>query len=142
MSAVFHTKVHVHTVKNEMENRTLAFANPENLTKAQLEGRLVEPDPAVPCGMRLLRDGSPLGRRHARLEVFEQRGPGNGGVITAQFSYTELVPVLDGDPLAQGDTPVGGGNGFVKRGVADEKAPWVAEIIVRDGKKFASIVAI
>jgi len=142
MSATFHTKVHVHTIKNEMENRTMAFANPENLTKDQLEGRLVEPDAGVPCGMKLLTDGAPLGRRHARLEIFEKRGPGNGGVITAQFSYSELVPVKDGDPLAQGDTPVGAGAGEVKRGVADPAAPWVAEIITKNGKKYASIVAI
>jgi len=142
MSAPFHTKVHVHTIKNEMENRTMAFANPENLTKEQLEGRLVEPDPTVPCGMKLLADGSPLGRRHARLEVFEKRGPGNGGVITAQFSYSELVPIKDGDALAQGDTPVGAGAGEVKVGAADPNAPWVAEVLTIKGKKYASIVAI
>ncbi len=140
MSVPFHTQVHVHTIKNEMSNRTMAFANPGSLAKADLEGRLVEPDPAVACGMKLIEDGTAIGRRVARIDVFENRGPGAGGVITAQFQFTELVPILDGDALAQGDTPVGAGNGFVKKGAADPEAAFVAEVLTIKGKKYASIV--
>lgn len=140
MSTPFHTKVHVHSIKNEMFNRTMAFANPGALSKADLEGRLVEPDPAVPCGMKLAEAGTPIGPRVARIDVFENRGPGAGGVITAQFRFSDLVPVLDGDTLAQGDTAVGGGDGFVKKGAADDVGAFVAEIITVKGKKYASVV--
>ncbi|KQS75027.1 hypothetical protein ASG32_07990 [Methylobacterium sp. Leaf361] len=140
MSTPFHTKVHVHSIKNEMSNRTMAFANPGGLTKAQLEGRLVEPDPAVPCGMKLVEAGTAIGPRVARIDVFENRGPGAGGVITAQFQFTDLVPILDGDPLAQGDTAVGGGDGFVKKGGADDVGAFVAEVLTVKGVKYASVV--
>lgn len=140
MSTPFHTKVHVHSIKNEMFNRTMAFANPDALSKADLEGRLVEPDPAVPCGMKLVADGTPIGPRVARIDVFENRGPGAGGVITAQFRFSDLVPVLDGDALAQGDTAVGAAGGFVKKGAADDVGAFVAEILTIKGKKYASVV--
>lgn len=142
MSTPFHNTVHVHPIKNEDSNRTMVFLNPTKLKKAELESRLVEPDPSVPCGMKLLTDGTKLGRRVGRLEIFEPRGPGDAGLITVQFQYTDLVPILEGDALAVGDTPVGGGNGFVKKGVADADAPFVAEIVERKGKKYAAIVAL
>lgn len=140
MSTPFHTKVHVHSIKNEMFNRTMAFANPGALSKADLEGRLVEPDPAVPCGMKLVEAGTEIGPRVARIDIFENRGPGAGGVITAQFRFSDLVPILDGDTLAQGDTAVGGGDGFVKKGGADDVGAFVAEVLTVKGKKYASVV--
>ncbi len=138
MSTPFHNVVHVHGIKNEMFNRTMVFVIPNGLKKADVEGRLVEPDPTVDCGMKLLTDGTAITSAVGRLEVYEERG-----VATIQFRFSELVPILAADPLARGDVAVGAGNGFVKAGVADEKAPWVAEIITdKAGKKFASIVAI
>ena len=136
MAAPFHTKVHVHSIKNEMFNRTMAFALPAGMTKAAVEGRLVEPDPAVPCGMKLLTDGTAITSSTARIDVYEDRG-----VITAQFRFSELVPIKDGDALAQGDVAVGAGNGEVKKGVAGSAtAAFVAEIITQGGKKYASLV--
>lgn len=142
MSTTYHTKVHTHTIKNEMSNRTMAFTIPEGLTKADVEGRLVEPDAAVPCGVKLLTDGAKLGRRVGRIDVWEPRGPGRAGVVTVQWQYTELVPILDGDALAQGDTPVGAGNGLVKKGTADPTSPFVTEVITIGTKKFASIICL
>lgn len=133
MAAPFHTKVHVHTVKNEMENRTFAFVLPNGLTKADVEGRLVVPDPAVPCGMKLAAEGDPV---VARIDVYEARN-----VITAQFSFTELVPIKDGDLLAQGDTAVGAANGECKKAAANDASKnFVAEIITKGAKKYASLV--
>ncbi|MFC7661707.1 hypothetical protein ACFQWF_01735 [Methylorubrum suomiense] len=98
MSTPFHNTVHLYPIKNEDSNRTVVFLNQTGLTKADLENRLIEPDPAVPNGMRLLSDGAKITRRVARLEIFERRGPGNAGLATAQFQFTDLVPILAGDP--------------------------------------------
>lgn len=133
MAAPFHTKVHVHSIKNERENRTMAFSIPNGMTKAQVEGRVVTVDPTVPCGMKLTGEGDPI---VARIDVFEDRG-----VITAQFSFTDLVPVKDGDALAQGDTAVGAANGEVKKaGTNNPNVNFVAEILTIKGKKYASLV--
>ncbi|GBU16880.1 MULTISPECIES: hypothetical protein [Methylobacterium] len=136
MSAPFHKTVHVHSIKNEPFNRTMVFTLPNGISKTDVLGRLVEPDPAVPCGMKLLTDGAQIHGSVARIDVYEDRG-----MITAQFRFSELVPILANDTLAQGDPVVGAGNGFVKKGVAgNSPGVFVAEVLTIKGVKYASIV--
>ena len=136
MSTPFHTKLHVHGIKNEPFNRSMNFVLPAGLTKADVESRLVEPDPANPVTMKLLSDGAKIGAKVARIEVYEDRK-----MITAQFRFSDLVPILAGDALAVGDVPVGAGNGFVKKGAStDEAQAFVAEIVTRKGVKYAALV--
>ncbi|PZP71775.1 hypothetical protein [Methylorubrum populi] len=136
MSKPFHTTVHVDSIKNEMFNRSMAFAIPDGLKGADVLGRLVEPDPTINCGMRLLRDGEAITASTARIDVYEDRG-----LITAQFRFSDLVPILEGDALKAGDVAVGAGNGFVKKGVAGSASEaFVAEIREKNGKKYASLV--
>lgn len=135
MAKPFHKDVHVHSIKNEISNRTMAFALPNGISAADVLGRLAVPDATIPCGMKLIGDGAAIDNNTARIEVYEDRG-----VITAQFRFSDLVPILAGDALAAGDTPVGAGNGFVKKGAAGASAAFVAEIITKNGKKYASLV--
>lgn len=136
MSTPFHTQVHTHGIKNEPFNRSMNFVLPNGLTGADVLGRLVEPDPSIPVGMKLLTDGAKIGADVARIDVYEDRK-----MITAQFRFSDLVPILEGDALAVGDVPVGAGNGFVKKGLATDKSQaFVSEIVTRKGKKYASIV--
>ncbi|BAQ50298.1 hypothetical protein [Methylobacterium aquaticum] len=136
MSTPFHTQLHVHGIKNELFNRSMNFRLPNGLTKADVESRLVEPDPTSPVTMKLLSDGAKITAKVARLEVYEDRQ-----MITAQFRFSDLVPILKDDPLAVGDVPVGAGNGFVKKGLAtDEAEAFVAEIVTRKGVKYAALV--
>lgn len=138
MSKPFHRDVHVHSIKNEMFNRTMAFALPDGLTGADVLGRLVQPDPTIPCGMKLLEDGHPIDASVARIEVYEDRG-----VITAQFRFSDLVPIKAGDALDATKLPVGAGDGFVKSGGAAGSAAssaFVAEVITKKGVNYASVV--
>lgn len=135
MSKPFHKDVHVHSIKNEMFNRTMAFALPNGISAADVLGRLAVPDPTIPCGMKLIGDGEAITAATARIEVYEDRG-----VITAQFRFSDLVPILAGDTLAAGDTPVGAAGGFVKKGAVGASSAFVAEVLTKKGKKYASIV--
>lgn len=133
MSTPFHTQVHTHGIKNEMFNRSMVFAIPNGLTKADVEGRAVTVDATRVAAVKLTGEGDPI---VARIDIYEDRG-----LVTAQFRFSDLMPIKDGDAVAQGDTVVGAANGFVKKAPAnDPLVNFVSEIVTRNGKKFASVV--
>lgn len=137
MSVPFHTTVHMHGIKNEMFNRSMAFAIPAGLTKKDVEGRALAVDPTGPCRAKLAADGDTI---IARLDIYEDRG-----LVTAQFRWSDLMPIAAGDLVAVGDTVVGAGSGvtagFVKKAPANNPhTNWVAEILTIKGQKYAAVV--
>lgn len=133
MSTPFHNTVRLHTIKNEHANRTVVFTLPNGMKAADVLGRALTVDTSAPCKMKLAADGDPV---VARLEVYEDRG-----LATAQFSFTDLIPIKAGSVVNVGDTVVGAGDGLVKAAAAaDPLKNWVAEIITKKGVAYASVV--